>query len=273
MSADLHLLIDLATLNAANSGLTGTLDLNGLPLLSVLDVTGCTALTNIDVNFCSALTGITGDSTCTGLTDINISNSGVTSLTLGGAANMNRVDLTFCAITSFVAASLQTVATDLLMDGDPLITITLTNLVSVANQIALTSSPYGPTLSFPSLVSVGNPIMDLNANTNMITLSAPNLVTASAGIVCDNSTSLTSLVLNSYLPTPTSDVKFQNCNLDSASIDLILSRCVASVLWGTNSETLDVSLGTNLSHALWSGAALADEATLIGRGAIILSNP
>lgn len=279
-------LSNLQSLACSDCDITGTLNLTGLSNLTglncssnanltTLTLTGCTALTTLDASFCPALTGITGDSTCTALASISISNSGVTSLTLGGAANMTQIDMTFCPVVSFIANALQTITGDILMDVTSLTTITLPNLTTVGNQLALTSSPFAGTLSLPALVSIGSPVVDLQNNTSLVTLAAPNLVTMSSGIACRASTSLANLSLGSYLPSVGTNIDCFDCALATAAIDMILSRCVASAGWGFGGEFVDLSGGTNLSHALWSAAALADEATLVGRGspATVVSNP
>lgn len=260
VSLNLSGLLNLTTVNCSSNA-----------SLTALTLTGCTALTTLNASDCTNLTTLTGDSTCTALTTIDLTNCAVGSLTLGGAANMDSISLTFCQITSLIANSLQTISADILMDGTLLNTVSLPNLTSVGNQLAITTTPIGPTLSFPSLISVGSPTLDMIDNTSLVTLNAPNLVTSSNGISGNGCSALTTLNLNSYVPTVGTNIGFANCALSQASVDLMLARCVASAGWGFIAESIDLSGGT--SSAPSSILPGSDYDTLVVRGANVSVNP
>lgn len=73
MSADLHLLTNLQTLNAASSGLTGTLDLHGVTTLLVCDASG-NGIDTLTVSGCSGLDNL-GCFSCPSLTTIDLTNT------------------------------------------------------------------------------------------------------------------------------------------------------------------------------------------------------
>jgi hypothetical protein len=62
---------------------------------------------------------------------------------------------------------------------------------------------------------------------------------------------------------------FQNNALTAATVNHILSRFVSNSSWGSNAPTLNLSGGTNAAP---TGQGIIDKATLISRGATVLTN-
>jgi len=122
----------------------------------------------------------------------------------------------------------------------------------------------------PSLVSV-----DLGAlqtfttdranffgNTSLPTLDLPSLVTAFGGLDAHGDASLTVFNAPLWVPTDGTQISFAGCALDAASIEQILSRCVAA---GVTTCTIDLSGGSNAGLASLSAQGQTDAATLGGQ--------
>lgn len=151
-------------------------------------------------------------------------------------------------------------------------------------------------VSWPNLVSVdpsnvqGGYIL-LRGLTNLASCSAPLLQTSS-GFAITSGSALTSLSLPSLLtadlfiagnalltsvsvplwkPTIGRTVDLTINALDTASIDHILSRCVAQANYGLANEHISLNAGTNSAPS--STAPGSDYAILVGRGAIVAVNP
>ena len=152
-------------------------------------------------------------------------------------------------------------------------TLTCPNLVSVGGSVGvyLTTFTVLTSASFPvlGLVSGGSLEIDNDAGANLLlaSISAPNLVTVTNNISCANNPSLTTIDWSSWLPTDGTTITFAGCALTAASVELILSRCVAS---SVTTCTIDLSGGTNAGLTSLSAQGQTDAATL---GAQLTINP
>lgn len=256
MSADLHLLTHLVTLNCSNAGLTGTLDLHGITTLTTVDCsnnasliglipTGCTALVSLDANSCD----ITGPLDLSSLPatidhvalDTNIH---LTSVDLSNIVTINGgggIGLSFCAALTSVTA------TDLNYNAGLFNVQFCTNLSS---------------LSFPALIGMDGDL--IFNNSGVVTVSAPfctkvhsldgsncpSLTTVSMSALDNNlgdmnfydSVSLLSLTLNSLT---------QNSNLDVHGCTSLVSLSLTN--GGLNlAGTIDAHGCTNLSNVAFT---------------------
>lgn len=149
-----------------------------------------------------------------------------------------------------------------------LVSVTLSLLTSTSQDLFLNGNPLLTSISMPAgfISGVGFSI----AGCTSLVSFATSFLGAGADQDFSGCTSLTTFNCPAWGVTDGTTVTFNGDALNSGSIDLILARAVAS---GMTTGTIDLSGGTNLSHASWSAGALADETTLTTAGVIVLSNP
>lgn len=168
--------------------------------------------------------------------------------------------------TSMVFPHLATVGGDVaIFQCTALVTLSMPSLTD-ANNVMINDDTSLVNVDFSSLTNVVN--IFASNDTSLVTINLPSFVNGEVDFT--NCSSLVNFIAPNWIPPNGGDVFFTGCALNSASIDLVLSRGVAA---GLTIGSIDLSGGTNLSHALWSAGALADESTLTTAGVTILSNP
>lgn len=127
------------------------------------------------------------------------------------------------------------------------------------------------TLSWPNLVSATGTTcyFYMSNNSGLTTLSFPNVVTLENGITCSGNANLANVSMPNFLPTADSVINFFGGALNASSVDHILARCVANPAY--NSGPLDLSGGTNSAPS--STAPGSDYAILVARGVTVTVNP
>jgi hypothetical protein len=138
----------------------------------------------------------------------------------------------------------------------------------------LSDSPLLATVLAPSLVEVRHVVMGAGALVlenlaSLVSVSFPQLVTVSGSIRIHTSPALVSISVPLWVPTNGTNHLFDGNALNTASVNHILARLVASPTWGNAGETVDISGGTNAAP---SGQGSTDKATLIARGATVTTN-
>lgn len=161
-----------------------------------------------------------------------------------------------------------------------LVALNLPNMVTFgagtlgACYFYIASCPNFTTLSAPLMTiihsfNVFNTSLLLDDLASLVTLSFPSLVSIIGSVEVINNPALVNVSFPVWLPEPGANVYFYSNALSAASVNHILARCVASPTWGDLGEEVDVSFGTNAAP---SGQGLVDKATLIGRGASVVTN-
>ena len=139
-------------------------------------------------------------------------------------------------------------------------------LSSAVGGINLGSCPLLTAVEFPSLATAA--YIGIGDCASLVSLSFPALITATAFFNCEGSALLANVSVPLWLPTNGEELDFIGCALSQASVDHILSRCVASA--GFVSGTVDLSGGTNSPPS--SVAEGSDYAVLIARGVTVTVN-
>jgi hypothetical protein len=117
--------------------------------------------------------------------------------------------------------------------------------------------------------------LEFSRNPKLTTVNMPALVSVVAYWNMFNSPLLTTLSFpNLVMPGGggggANNMDFHGNALDAASVNGILARLVASPNWGTNGrDTLWIDRGTNAAP---TGQGITDKATLITRGATVVTN-
>lgn len=124
-------------------------------------------------------------------------------------------------------------------------TVDASSLAHATGGLDFDQQPLLTSLSFPALTLVDGDTVFVQNDTSLVTLSMPN-------VIFSNTTNFT------YDAT--------NCALDAASVNEILSRCVAS---GMTTCTIDLSGGTSAAP---SGQGVIDKAALITAGNSVTTN-
>lgn len=144
----------------------------------------------------------------------------------------------------------------------------LDSLLPGFGDIELHDNPVLTNISLPVLVDGGVAIYVYSLS-SIVTLSFPSLVTVGQLYFHDNP--LLTTISIPVLATLTSNFTAPGCALSAASVDHILSRMVACNV-GTG-QTVDLSGGTSSGIANLSVQGAADYATLLSNGATVTLNP
>lgn len=139
-------------------------------------------------------------------------------------------------------------------------------LTSVGGNFDLLSNTSLTSLNLNSLVSVGATCSwdDLSS---LESISLPLLTTIGGSLTAPNGTLLSSFFSPLWLPTNSTTIDFSGCALTEASIDHILSRCVANPAFLLGSVVLNG--GTNSAPGAQGDA---DVLVLQGRGVTVTTN-
>jgi len=121
-------------------------------------------------------------------------------------------------------------------------------------------------LQFPVLPIVGA-ALTIESNPSLTGVSFASLTTVQLDTSIKNNVALVTLSFPNWLPTNFSNGDFSGNALNQASVDGVLARYVANPTYSAG--TIDLSGGTNSAP---SPAGDADKATLIGRGATVITN-
>lgn len=121
-------------------------------------------------------------------------------------------------------------------------------------------------LQFPVLPIVGN-ALTVESNPSLTNVSFASLTTVQLDTSIKNNAALVTLSFPNWIPINFSNGDFSGNALNQASVDGVLARYVANPSYNTG--TIDLSGGTNSAP---SPAGDADKATLIGRGATVITN-
>lgn len=236
-----------------------------------LDMHGCNNLLVVDIPNCSAIEG-----------DFNLNNNvSVNTLTvtllqlITGTLDMTEMqaivnvqfpslvqvltdcilaDLAFVGVLTDITCNLlATVGGTLTISaGGHLDNLGLAALTTVGASFNLVNTNLG-SVTIPNLVTVtGN--LNISGSVNLTTLSLPSLSTVSGGFSIDSNSSLSDLSLPSMNWTNGATYNFTGNALNAASIKAILLAMDGIGLLGA---TVDFSGGTNAGYASWDGLAQA----------------
>jgi len=139
-------------------------------------------------------------------------------------------------------------------------------LATLGGQLELAGSG---NFTFPVLTSITNSsgVVVQGALYTGTTISFPSLTTVQGNFIATNCPNLTTLNVPVWLPQAGKQIVMSTApSLSAASVNLILSRCVANGAFsGPSSQVL-------LGGASPTGQGTTDKATLIGRGCTVVTN-
>lgn len=224
--------------------------------------------------------------------NISISNNSILetlalpSLESAGSVEIQDTELTVCDLSSLEKVSTLLIPVNGTIDFPKLkhvlVSITLSGICDTINLSSLEGTGLEEEEQYLSISISSN-------SENFTEFSIPNLIAASSVYITSLQNSLSSVSLSSLtrmenltivsesfnsLSLPSlvvlnGDVTLQGCALPEAEIDSVLALLVSISDWGTASQTVDLSGGTNAPP---SASGLADKATLELRGATVLVN-
>jgi hypothetical protein len=150
----------------------------------------------------------------------------------------------------------------------------LTNLgVGGATAIIILTCPAFTTFLAPNLVTVlGEPFtapIEISDCPLLVSVSLPSLVTIEPAISITVCAALTTLSFPVWVPSNGANSFFSDNALTAASVNHILARHIVNPTWGNAGEVLTLNGGTSAAP---SGQGILDKATLIGRGATVVTN-
>lgn len=241
--------------------------------------TGCGALTSftanslitvgnsIDVSFNAALTVYSTTSLTNLAGGLFLGGTMIVVLMLPlltGAGNDVQIQsnnvLTTVDFTNFTTAGGNIVASDC-----PLMTtFTLTNLGTVAGRLDVGNNVSLTVLSAPKANSIFDSVVGVSSG--LVTLNLPMLVNLGTDMDFDSAASLSVVNVNVVNFPDGHVINFPGCALNQASVDLILSRGVAS---GTTASDYELFGGTSATP---SAAGLINKGLLIGAGNTVNTN-
>lgn len=305
-----------------NSALTGSIDVSGKsslfwldcsqnPNITDIDVTGNTSLSVIFAYLNSSLTSITGLSTCTGVTTLQLWNSNLTgslldlsgcsnlkTLQISGNPNLSGLDVTnnplldflYCQDDNISSINLtnNTQLKTLGVNGNNLTSLDLTNNVKLTTLLAYQNPSLPSITGLSSLIDLVTlnvyncaiPSINLTSNTNLETvavggtsLTSLTLTTCTKlkSLAATNSISVTTLNLPSTVP----DLKTVNIgglSLTQSEINSILVKLDANGLTGGTFNSADTGSPGSGTNAVPSGSGLTAKASLISKGWSVITN-
>lgn len=230
----------------------------------------------ISVNNCPALTTLTTPNVTNVDQDIRASNcTNLTALSFPSLVHVGgEIDFDGSGVinASFPALTDSGLVSSGKFNGSGSVALTTLTAPNLSQVVSGDCDFHGCTamlsLSLPALALTGS--FFINGCTLLGSLSLDGGLNMAGDFIANGCPALTTFSAIGWIPSPTSTISFNGDALNSSSIDTILARAVAA---GMNGGTIDLSGGTNLSHASWSVGALADETTLTTNGVTVLSNP
>lgn len=305
-----------------NSALTSSLDVSGKsslfwldcsqnPNITNIDVTGNTDLSVIFAYLNPSLTSITGLSTCTNVTTLQLWNSNFTgslldlsgcsnlkAIQISGNPNLSAIDVTNNPLLDFLYCQDDNISSidltnnpelkTLGINGNILTSLDLTNNTKLTTLLAYQNTSLSSITGLSSLTDLVTfnvyncsiPSINLTSNVNLETvvvggtsLTSINLTSCTKLKLIDatNSISITTLNLPSTVPSLRT-VRIGGLSLTQSEINSILVKLDANGLTGGTFNSADTGSSGSGTNAVPSGSGLTAKANLIAKGWSVITN-